>query len=177
MILQETGSRGRFPVISLPMKAATNQESMSTRRETLRLRLNRSGSGLVITTFACLVMMGCGGGAGPAGPATNATVTGKVTKGGQPVTNATISFEKPGFGAWGGPVGADGTYTVTIAAGDYGVSVTPAASGPASMSNDGKTPKDSGGQTIPQKYWLATSSGVTTTVNEGDNTFDLELTD
>ncbi|HCS50999.1 hypothetical protein [uncultured Rubinisphaera sp.] len=129
----------------------------------------------LFTVLIFCLSLGCGAGdPGSASPSKNATVSGKVTSGGQPVTNAVISFEKPTFGAWGSEIGADGTYQVELAAGDFKVSVTPKVAATTNM-EAGNVPQATERKDIPQKYRSASTSEVTTTINEGANTFDLEL--
>lgn len=132
----------------------------------------------ILILMSCLTLsLGCGGGGDVRErPAENATVKGKVTSGGSPVSNATISFEKVGLGAWGGEIGADGTYEVTLAPGEFNVVVRPAdPSSPMSMTDTATIPEPPKRDDIPEKYRSASTSETTATITDGENTFDLEL--
>ncbi|HBN75142.1 MAG TPA: hypothetical protein DD473_04855 [Planctomycetaceae bacterium] len=130
---------------------------------------------LIFASFT-FVLIGCSGGGEPAGPSKNATVSGKVTSDGKPVSNAVISFEKPAFGAWGADLSADGSYTLELAAGEFNVSITPKAATTTTM-DPGNMPEQTESTDIPKKYRSASTSGATATINEGDNTYDLELSE
>lgn len=129
-------------------------------------------AGRFLASVLCVVAIGCGDG-GEAGPKVDATVTGKVTSGGTAVSNATISFEKAGFGAWGAPLNADGTYSVELATGDYVVTIMPTMA-PVAMT-PGAMPKMDAREDIPQGYRAASTSKAKATINAGANTVDLTL--
>ncbi|MFO1002895.1 MAG: hypothetical protein U0936_21395 [Planctomycetaceae bacterium] len=129
-------------------------------------------AGCVISGLLLAVAVGCGG-AVDSGPKVDATVTGKVTSDGKPVSNATISFEKAGFGAWGAPLGTDGGYTVELAAGDYVVTITPSMA-PVTMT-PGAMPKMDAREDIPKDYRTASTTKAKATVKAGPNTVDLAL--
>ena len=110
---------------------------------------------------------GCGGGEdiGPTG-----TVTGTVKFQGTPVTGGMVTFSKPGEqGA--GQIGADGKYSIAwrgtdqVPVGQYGISIYPPSSGDSTTSNPN----------FPEKYYDATTSGLTGEVKEGPNTIDLDM--
>jgi hypothetical protein len=130
-------------------------------------------AGRVLASLLCVVAIGCGAGGGDTGPKVDATVTGKVTSGGTPVANATISFEKAGFGAWGAPLNADGTYTVELATGDYIVTIMPTMA-PATMT-PGAMPKMDAREDIPKDYRAASTSKAKASIKSGPNTVDLAL--
>ncbi len=129
-------------------------------------------AGRIFASLLCVMAIGCGGG-GDSGPKVDATVTGKVTSGGTPVANATISFEKAGFGAWGAPLNADGTYTVELAEGDYIVTVMPTMA-PATMT-PGAMPKNDPREDIPKDYRAASTSKAKASIKAGPNTVDFAL--
>ncbi|HVV99845.1 MAG TPA: carboxypeptidase-like regulatory domain-containing protein [Planctomycetaceae bacterium] len=86
--------------------------------------------GRAVLLLAVVAVLGCGG--GRAGQEKVYTVTGKITMGGGPVPNASITFSpKDKQPVAVGRTGADGSYTLTTynpgdgaAAGNYGVLVT-----------------------------------------------------
>ena len=118
-------------------------------------------------------------------------VTGRVTFRGKPVyTGAVILVGKDGVAA-AGPIETDGTYTVAKApVGEVAVGVvskdpvylqrvgvlkrsrepvpTSALATPSGLDRKKWFP-------LPKQYELADTSGITTTIHEGDNTFDIEL--
>lgn len=134
---------------------------------------NFKQAGRILASLLCVVAIGCGAGGGDTGPKVDSKVTGKVTSGGNPVANATISFEKAGFGAWGAPLNADGTYSVDLAAGDYIVTITPTMA-PATMTA-GAMPKMDAREDIPKDYRGASTSKAKATIKAGPNTVDLTL--
>ncbi len=126
-----------------------------------------------MASLLCVSLVGCGS-SEDSGPTIDATVSGKVTSGGQPVKEAIISFEKPGLGAWGTKLEADGTYKVELAAGEFTVTVVPIP--PAiSMNDSGKIPATPKRDDVPQAYRAASTSKAKTQINSGENTFDLDL--
>jgi len=130
-------------------------------------------AGCILSALLCVVAIGCGGNGGDSGPKVDAKVTGKVTSGGAPVSNATISFEKAGFGAWGAPLNADGSYSVELATGEYVVTIMPTMP-PATMT-PGEMPKMDAREDIPEAYRAASTSKAKATISSGANTVDLAL--
>lgn len=137
-----------------------------------------------------LALAGCGGG-GLAGP--TGTVTGKVTHNGQPVPagcSVTFIHQETSTPA-SGLISADGSYALTmrgekrVLAGEYKVSVSPPASNEQVDENsEGYEATMTGGGAattvtvpFPDKYLLAETSGLTFTVKEGSNTFDVKMDD
>ena len=141
-----------------------------------------------------LLPIACGCGGGPAGP--HGKVHGKVTHQGQPVTaGSVISFiPESGGAAASGTLGADGSYELRsmngnlVPAGKYKVLVTPppppeqspeeamkAAMEKAKNKEQGKGP--AGDPTIPEKYGNSLQTPASYEVKEGDNEYNLELTD
>jgi len=148
--------------------------------------------GLVALAFGSCVLavVGCGGGSSPAhGP--TGTVTGKVTVNGKSVPNGcTVVFvhEKTNVPA-SGIVGGDGSYSAAkVLAGPNKVSITPPAKATtvdqsnmdaykaAMMGKKDAGPKGTPAP-FPTKYLTPEKSGLSVTVKEGANTYDIELKD
>jgi hypothetical protein len=129
-----------------------------------------------------VVIAGCGG-SGPTG-----TVTGKVTKDGQPVA-AQVSFKGETGTASGVSDAATGVYTLStgesnaIVAGKYQIAVSdivasesdPAAADYAKMMEGGNSASTAKAAVVPAKYNSFGSSGLECTVTEGPNTVDITL--
>ena len=129
---------------------------------------------LAMTSLLSVSLLGCGGGEEPVGPAMNATVTGKITSGGSPVTNATIAFDKLPMGSWGTKLGEDGSFTAELTAGEYKVAIFPLAP-EVKMDDSGAIPEAPKRDDIPEKFRSSATSEKTLTITEGENTFDWEL--
>lgn len=148
-----------------------------TLRSNGRLSVVRTAS-LVMIGWMAWGLSGCLPADIKVGPKEDAVITGKVTYKGTPVTNARISFENPGVGAFGTefkdgsysiPKGSSGEFTVTVTA------VTPPMTMTATPG--GKTPKVEKRTDIPKKYTEATKSGLKTTFKPGENTYDVDMAD
>lgn len=117
------------------------------------------------------VVIGCVGCGGKMG-----AVTGKVTVDGQPVPNATVTFEDDvKHIRSSGVTDESGVYTLSTETkndgapiGDYKVSVTQA--GPADSSETTLPPR-----LFPASFERIETSGLTTTVKSGSNTYDIPL--
>ena len=121
---------------------------------------------------------GCGQGTRPVGPGQDASISGKVTYKGQPVTDARLSFENTDRGAYGTEF-KGGSYSIPkLVSGEFVVTVTPVI-GPMTMTPaaDGSIPKPTERADIPKKYRTAAESGVKTTVKTGTNTYNLDMVD
>ena len=105
------------------------------------------------------------------------TVAGKVTHQGQPVEHGVIQFENQAAGqSNSSPLGAGGTYSLDVPAGDYKVSVIP----PTIMTKGtGDSPPDEipdpNVKNIPKKYRVVESSGLTAQVAKDQRSFDFDL--
>lgn len=122
--------------------------------------------------------IGCGQSSTTVGPKQDASISGKVTYKGKPVTDAIISFESTDRGAYGTPF-KDGTYSVSkLASGEFTITVNPVAAPPKmEPTADGKIPEAAKRDDVPQKYRSAATSGTKTTVKAGANKFDLDMVD
>jgi hypothetical protein len=142
----------------------------------------------LLAAALAFALVGCGGGTNepPRGP-----VKGRVTLGGKPVANATVTFESAAAGvAQTAPTDDDGRYEFTaynaqgLPAGSYKVGVTagrfmqPGEEVPRfDPSVKPGTPLPKGPSTLPPaKYAKPATSGLTAEVKAGENPpFDFEL--
>ncbi len=143
-------------------------------------------------------LLGCGGASREGAQATH-KVTGKITQGGAPVADATVTFsptgdQPPAFGR----TGTDGTYTLTTydsgdgaAAGSYKVRITKSDGGagvpgpPAGHDPNNpsafKAPPYPGqsrgsGSVLPEQYAKDDTTPLTAVVSaDGENRFDFDL--
>lgn len=127
---------------------------------------------LLIACVLLCAMTGCGGVA-------TGTVKGKVTYNGKPVTDATVQVQSATTGAAAAAqVDGSGSYKLDspVPVGTYVVTITPFESGPVAGENDENfVPKER--TDIPSKFRSASESTLKLTVNSGENTFDVPLTD
>jgi hypothetical protein len=125
-----------------------------------------------------MLIFGCSSGTtytydGPTGE-----VTGKVTFKGSPVSVGQVNFQST-HGAASGEIEEDGTYTLTylgrsgIPVGDFLVYVTP----PRTESTEAQeeVPSTVSHPMIPEKYQMASTSGLKFSVKEGANTYDIAM--
>lgn len=112
-------------------------------------------------------------------------VRGKVTLNGQPLTQGSILFENRTTGiSLLAPLTAEGTYTALtyqqngLPPGTYQVAVTPSVTAEADAPLvQQPTPGGKADGTIPAKYRSVATSGLSVTVQAGDNPpFDFNLT-
>lgn len=152
---------------------------------------------LCLALLASLVVVA---GCKPAGPDIDAyPVTGKVTLNGSPVAGATVTFVPSGEGKSAvGMTDDTGTYTLKTydgvegaPAGEYKVKIVkyeggaaPAEAAPPPSGEDQEYSEDYAGaeeetaepkNLLPEKYADESSSGLTATVTEGENSIDFEL--
>jgi hypothetical protein len=117
-------------------------------------------------------------GCGPSGPQ-KGVVEGQVTFKGVPVTEGTVSFQRPGSAAEA-PLGPEGRYSITedggLPVGQYTITVTPATFVDTS---DPKLPPNTVAErkapNIPEKYRREGSTPLKETVQPGKNVFNFEL--
>ena len=123
------------------------------------------------SVLLCLWAAGCA----EAPPAVG-LVSGKVTYNGAPVTEGQVALIDRETGVAGGAtLGPDGAYKVDapLTIGTYSVIVQPP---PLPMPEQGKPPPQMKEYpNIPPKYREVDTSGLTTAVLEGENTFDIEM--
>jgi hypothetical protein len=121
--------------------------------------------------LALLVLAGCGKKEG--------TVEGKVSVDGTPITSGSVFFTRADGGeARAIYISSNGTYrALNIAPGPVKVCVTPLPSmdrkkkvGSKEMEAPPQPPVP-----IPKKYTHADTSGLSTTVHSGTNTYDIEM--
>ena len=123
---------------------------------------------------AAVSLTGCG----PSGPQ-KGVVEGQVTFKGVPVTEGTVSFQRPGS-AGEAPLGPDGRYSITedggLPVGEYMITVTPAL---FEDKSDPKLPPNTISEkkapNIPEKYRREGSTPLRETVQPGKNVFNFDL--
>jgi hypothetical protein len=105
------------------------------------------------------------------------TISGQVTHGGKPLTNAEISFIAPELGSQATVLlGPDGKYEIKapLKEGKYQVQITPPTPNLAATGGKEK-PKEN--PDIPKKAQAFATSGLTATVKAGKNEFNFDLKD
>ena len=124
----------------------------------------RSGFALV----ALAALSGCGGGDA-------SSLTGAVTIKGAPVTTGIIGFRKEGAPLAGGPIGADGTYSVSLPPGEYKVRIDAPAPLPPGW-KEGQPLPPATARLVPESYANFDTSGLTATVTgESSQKIDFAL--
>lgn len=106
------------------------------------------------------------------------TVSGQVTKAGQPVTDAMIRFYSTEMGGHGSAMlGPDGKYKVDnpMEVGTYRVSVIPPPVVDPADGSPPPEPKDN--PDIPKRFREFETSDIACQVQPGENQFDLDLKD
>ena len=136
-----------------------------------------------------LVLVGCGSGTG--------AVTGRVTFQGKPVVSGSVVMLGADNKLVSGPLDAEGRYAINgVPLGTVQVAVVSPNPAPPRLSKrrekmiklleEKKDVQDSPAPAapkvdsskwypLPKQYELADTSGITTTIHSGDNTFDIEL--
>ena len=138
---------------------------------------------LQILTVALTVttLLGCGGASGPAVPAgPKASVKGKVTHDGKPVTKGTLTLDSGKGYIASANLAADGTFELQGAngkefpAGTYKVGVTPPANPPPPPGSATMPPPPTI-EGLPEKFYSPANSGVTVEVKEGKQELSIDL--
>ena len=133
-----------------------------------RMRLPASAA----ACMALAVLAGCGGDGG------KATISGKVSYKGAPVTGGTLTLYPASGPPYPLTIKADGTFNVSgVPIGEMGVGIDtglPPAAAPAGSSMPQGLPPH---VAIPPKYKDPKTSGLTWDVKGGGNTKDFDLTD
>ena len=122
----------------------------------------------VLCLLGLFSIAGCG--SGDSRPP-SAKVSGKVTFGGQPVTEGVVNFMSPNLGTAGaGTLNAQGEYTITdgIPPGNYLVYVTPPRITKPPMAGE-SPPEAKEYPNIPEKARTEKSSGLSADVKAGEN--------
>ena len=140
--------------------------------------MNRRSLFYGILSCCLLGVCGCGEPGAPSG-----TVSGKVTFNGTPIEEGIVNFFSKTTNTGGtGEIGSGGVYEAPTATnglpvGDYDVYITPPM---ITLPDTADSPGGEGFKevnNIPQKYRTSTNSGLKVTINEGPNSFDIEMTD
>lgn len=126
-----------------------------------------AGLGSLVLTM--LVVAGCAKSDGR-----SATVSGKVALNGVPVSAGTILLISDDGRASSAELQPDGSYHLRCFPGEFKVAVSPPAPPDPMGGGSGAAPQSA--VEIPAKYHDFGSSGLTTRVKDGDNTFDISLT-
>lgn len=107
-------------------------------------------------------------------------VQGQVTLDGQPVAHGIVIFSNPAKGVHiTAPLQSDGRYEIQMAQGfglplgEYQVAVNPPVASPPMPGAPPPPPVPP--SNIPTRYMQPTSSGLTRTINEGENVFDIPM--
>ena len=134
-----------------------------------------------LAALGCLFAAGCG--------SETATVSGRVTYQGKPVTNGSVIVYCSDKQIVRGNLGADGSYSIpNVPRGTSVVTVQTHARVPAGLRLQQNLPPSSGGPiaptvehsdtvrvSIPQRYALPEESGLSVVVDHGPVTFDIDL--
>jgi hypothetical protein len=129
--------------------------------------LKRRFSAIWLFVSLVALVVGCGGGG-----ADGTDVTGVVTHNGAPVPQGTIAFIKSGSPAAGGPIGSDGSYTLTLPPGQYQVRIDAIADTPDGWTESDPMPP----RIVPEKFANFETSGLTLTVgDESPQQHDVKL--
>ncbi len=143
-----------------------------------RRRFTVAGS---LAAIAALFASGCG--------SETATVTGRVTYQGKPVTNGSVIVYCSDKQIVRGNIGPDGTYSIpNVPRGSLTVTVQTHARMPAGMRLQQNLPPSSGGPIpptapaddtsrvfVPARYALPEESGLSVVVDRGPVTYDIDL--
>lgn len=108
--------------------------------------------------FALLALVGLSGCSGGGA----SSLSGAVTVKGVPVTAGVIGFRKEGAPMAGGPIGADGSYSVTLPPGEYKVRIDAPAPLPPGWKEGQPLPNLP--RLVPESYANFDTSGLTATV-------------
>jgi hypothetical protein len=150
------------------------EESMTTRHGTFTRGLVRAA----LLVLFVLAFTGC---SRPKG-----TVTGKVSYNGEAVPSGTVAFYGKDDEVSSAPIGPDGTYEATkVPLGEVKVTVTtPLPPDPSAAERLKKNPmviergitiKQQKVVSVPRKYNLPGTSGISLTVTQGSQPFDITL--
>nr|ADI22078.1 hypothetical protein [uncultured myxobacterium HF0200_08J13] len=147
---------------------------------------------VVLVLIAGVGLIGCGG--GDTGPVTH-SVKGKLTKGGEPLANVSITFAAASGGEGGADTDAQGMYETVVPAGTYKIVLAMAALGSADTGSADTGSADDGPvgdvdvaeddidtsdpmameASFPETWTAYETSPKEFTVVEGENTIDIEI--
>lgn len=135
------------------------------------LWLVRSYLPVALVIFLLPLGTGCDGSSGG-----GATVSGKITFEGKPVTSGLINFMPPKGRPLGGGIQPDGTYHFQLPAGHYQVRIDTPPAMPKGW-KEGDPPPKLAKRKVPLKYGGYQSSGLSADVNDQkkSQTIDFEL--
>ena len=138
---------------------------------TLQARGPRAGA----LTLVVGLLAGCGSSEPQRG-----TVEGLVTFKGVPVTEGTVSFQRPGHAAEA-KLGPDGRYTITegggLPPGEYTITVLPALfEDKSDPTLPPRTMSEKKAPNIPEKYRREGTTPFKKTINAGKNDINLDMT-
>lgn len=120
---------------------------------------------LSLPLAACLLLVGCGG-------ESTATIQGKITHQGKPISAGVINFQRAGK-TLGGAINADGTYSFELPPGEYQVRVD--APGAMPPWKEGQPEPKPVPREAPSKYAAYETSGLTVTVASESQQKDFDL--
>ena len=125
----------------------------------------------------CFISAGCGGEDTPP----ISTVTGRVTFGGEPVGEGSISFLSEDGKGGNAELQEDGTFSLTsqygegIQAGSYKVMISPPPDEAFVAIDDPNPPAPKEYPQIPEKYRSYATSGFTAEVGDDSRSFDFDM--
>ncbi|BBO35121.1 hypothetical protein [Lacipirellula parvula] len=117
--------------------------------------------GSLLSTFGC----GASGGG---------VVSGVVTYNNAPVTVGMVAFSKAGSPAIGGPIAADGTYSLSLPAGEYRIRVDAPSPMPAGWKEGDPLPILPP-RPVPESYARFETSGLTLQATGDAQTHDIKM--
>ncbi len=137
---------------------------------TFRFCLPVAKSSPLVVVMACLLLpvSGCGNGSG------TATVSGKITYQGKPVTNGLINFMPSTGRPLGGGIRPDGTYEFRLPPGEYKVRIDTPPALPQGW-KEGDPPPKMGPRQVPYQYGHFQTSGLTASVGPQDDILSINF--
>ena len=133
-------------------------------------KAKRATKAAAVLLLGLLLASGCAG----SSDNSSATVKGKVTLAGAPLTAGTVLFMTDSGNAASAEVGEGGEYSAMCPPGHYKVSVSPPPAPDPLVAPAGGQPATSS-PPIPKRYHDLGSSGLSVEIKAGENTFDIML--
>lgn len=112
-----------------------------------------------LAAVASVFVLGCGG------KSKTVSVQGAITYQGKEVSSGLINFMPATGRPLGGPIGTDGTYSVSLPPGEYQVRIDAPAPMPADWKEGMPAPK-LGPPLVPEKYAKFDTSGLTAKIGD-----------